>query len=307
MSDEEKGDSTISEFMMASPIEYKMPAPLQLDAVGDLYQKWRKFKQQLRIFISAAGLEKVTESRKANILLNCIGQDAQDLYFNILKKEDTTIPKYEELITLYDGYFEPKQNELISTFHFNNRVQEEDESFDSFYSEIRKLVKSCNFKELEDRMLRDRIVMGVRDKKMQQKLLETSDLTLDRAVDRCRAAELSQEHARTMQKNERVHGSPMLVDVLRRQQNEDKYNNNMNKLNKTKPIYNSYFYHCLKCDRDHGPRECPAYGKLCMNCQRMNHFAKGCKNRPVHVIQEERGAQQHQMSNNAENNFVHDM
>lgn len=272
---------------MGTPIEYKMPSPLEFDTVGDMFMKWRNFKQQLNVFIVAAGLDKVSEKRKSAILLNSIGLEGQNIYYNILKKseEDTETPKYENLLKTFDEYFEPKQNEVINTYNFNNRNQEEGETFDAFYSALRKLVKNCNYKEAEDRMLRDRIVMGVRDKNLQRKLLETSKLSLQLAVERSRAAELSQEHANLIQKNEET----LKVDAVRNQQFEAKYNNNYIKNNniKRQTNYNTQFYQCKKCNTEHGPRQCPAYGKTCSKCHKMNHFAPGCKNRKVYSVDQE--------------------
>lgn len=139
---------------MGTPIEYKMPGPLEFDTVGNMLMKWRNFKQQLDIFIIAAGLEKVSEKRKSAILLNAIGSEGQNIFHNILKNSDAEeTPKYERLVEIFDEYFEPKQNEVINTFNFNKRNQAEGETFDTFYSEIRKIGKSCNFRDLEDRIV----------------------------------------------------------------------------------------------------------------------------------------------------------
>lgn len=34
---------------------------------------------------------------------------------------------------------------------------------------------------------------------------------------------------------------------------------------------------CSRCGRSHKPRQCPAYGQQCLNCQGFNHFARMCK------------------------------
>jgi len=34
---------------------------------------------------------------------------------------------------------------------------------------------------------------------------------------------------------------------------------------------------CGKCGREHPPRKCPAFGKVCNNCKNANHFAKCCR------------------------------
>ena len=37
---------------------------------------------------------------------------------------------------------------------------------------------------------------------------------------------------------------------------------------------------CQNCGRNHPPRRCPAYGKTCNACNKLNHFAKFCRSKP---------------------------
>ncbi|CAH0716115.1 unnamed protein product, partial [Brenthis ino] len=111
-------------------IEYKMPKASNLDNIDNSYPQWQRFKQSFKIFMMAAGFEKLSETRKAATLLNCVGQQAQELYFNVLKMEEK--PKLDDVINVLDNYFEPKQNELIKSYNFNKRYQEDGESFDAF-------------------------------------------------------------------------------------------------------------------------------------------------------------------------------
>lgn len=51
-------------------------------------------------------------------------------------------------------------------------------------------------------------------------------------------------------------------------------------------------YKCGKCGGRHKPRSCPAYGKICHNCGKNNHFSKCCKmeavkKKKVHAVEEE--------------------
>ncbi|CAB3241464.1 unnamed protein product [Arctia plantaginis] len=193
MSEDEKG-------VMTCAVEYKMPKGLNLDNIDNCYPQWQRFKQSFRTFIMAAGVEKFSETRKAAILLNCIGQQAQELYFNVLKIDEKA--KLEEVLDVFENYFKPKQNDVINTYNFNKRTQEEGESFDAFYTAIRKMAENCNFGDQKERMIRDRIVIGVKEQRMQQKLLEVKDLTMNKAVDICRSAELSKEHLKTLAKSE---------------------------------------------------------------------------------------------------------
>ena len=62
-------------------------------------------------------------------------------------------------------------NEIYETFLFNKRSQEEGETIDAYVTSLRKLPKTCSFKTNEERTLKDRIVLGMRDDTIRQKRL----------------------------------------------------------------------------------------------------------------------------------------
>ncbi|KAK9746914.1 hypothetical protein QE152_g5742 [Popillia japonica] len=64
------------------------------------------------------------------------------------------------------------------------------ETFDQFVTALKQLANSCEFKE-RDTMILDRIVIGIIDTKMQEKLLQEPKLSLDQAISICRAMESS--------------------------------------------------------------------------------------------------------------------
>ena len=64
-------------------------------------------------------------------------------------------------------------NVTYERFNFHQRCQEEDGSFERFYSAIRGLSKSCSFcAGCADSMIRDRIVLGISDTNTQTELLK---------------------------------------------------------------------------------------------------------------------------------------
>lgn len=72
-------------------------------------------------------------------------------------------------------------------------MQHEGEAFDCFVTDLKIKAKTCNFNELRDSMIRDQIVFGTCDKKLRERLLRKSELTLDRAVELCRSSELARQ------------------------------------------------------------------------------------------------------------------
>jgi hypothetical protein len=46
-------------------------------------------------------------------------------------------------------------------------------------------------------------------------------------------------------------------------------------------------FSCGKCGTQHEKRNCPAYGKKCRKCNKLNHFQKYCRSkRKVHALEE---------------------
>ena len=80
---------------------------------------------------------------------------------------------------------------MYERHRFWKRVQKEGEPFDRWVKDLRMIAKDCEYAE-EDNMIRDNIVFSVWDKKVQERMLRKSDLTLKDAMEYCRAAESSQ-------------------------------------------------------------------------------------------------------------------
>ena len=78
---------------------------------------------------------------------------------------------------------------IYKRYRFNNRKQEPGESIATYLTELRTIAKNCQHEDITpEEILRDRIVLGIRDK-MRERLLRYNDLTLQKAVDLIKAAE----------------------------------------------------------------------------------------------------------------------
>jgi hypothetical protein len=81
--------------------------------------------------------------------------------FNSLNLSDQDNQNYEKVIEEFEKYVTPKKNEVYERFVFYCRKQEQEERFEHFLTDLRRLAKSCDFKISEEEMIRDRIVLGV--------------------------------------------------------------------------------------------------------------------------------------------------
>ena len=85
---------------------------------------------------------------------------------------DSVVQKFEEFCI-------GQINETFERYVFDSRSQREGESIDHFVSSLRKVAKSCNFcSGLQDSLLRDRIVFGLKEPPLRKKLLQERHLAL---------------------------------------------------------------------------------------------------------------------------------
>ena len=77
---------------------------------------------------------------------------------------------------------------------FHSRNRKEDEGVAAYVAELRKLTEHCNLGESLPEMLRDRLVCGINNKKIQRRLLAERELTLKKAEEIALGEELAAKH-----------------------------------------------------------------------------------------------------------------
>lgn len=261
-------------------MEYRTPHELSFS--GNVAQNWKEWYQQFKIYLIASNKDEENDIRKINILLNLIGPQGVKIYNNFKKKEKTN---FDTVVQAFNQYCEPRKNIIFQRYKFGCCIQQEGQSFDDFLTELKILAATCEYKE-EDNMIRDRIVFGVKDPEIKDKLLTISNLTMDKAEEICKTTEATKQELQEMATSSEVHMVKMKSTDNGKGKNLTKTNNNKYVKNKNvKGVYKksdsdkNNEYNCKKCGRKHKPRECFAFGKMCSICKKMNHFAIGCKNK----------------------------
>ena len=247
--------------------------PDRLKLTGNVDSNWRAFKQQFQLYISAMGLEDKPNARKVALLLTMAGPQAIEVYntFVFASQDDKT--KLDKVLEQFDAHCSPKKNETYERYVFRSRMQQQRETFDSFLTDLKLKAQTCNFDNLRDSMIRDQIVFGVEDKKLRERLLRETELTLDGAIKICHASELSQMHVKTFSETA-SYGTAIVSDnsvcaISRGGKRRTQQRPAQQQMSEDT-------FHCKRCGSQHRPRQCPAFGKQCSNCQGKNHFAKQC-------------------------------
>ncbi|XP_040355270.2 uncharacterized protein LOC121045893, partial [Ixodes scapularis] len=101
-------------------------------------------------------------------------------------------------------------------------------------------------------MIRDQVVFGTNNSKLWEKMLKEKDITLLKAEQIYKAAEVSAQQNEVWAQAEK-----QMALVKKKQQ-----------------------YKCAKCNRPLEPGRCPAFGRSCFLCTGTDHFAACCKKGP---------------------------
>ena len=101
--------------------------------------------------------------------------------------------KIAPVLQKFAEYCQPRKNVPFEHYRFNRRTQEAGESYDQYKTALRKLAEGCDLDTITpDEMLRDRLIFGIRDSKVRERLLRESKLSLAKTDEICRAAESMQ-------------------------------------------------------------------------------------------------------------------
>ena len=117
-----------------------------------------------------------------------MGEEADDIMISFgLTADDAK--QYELVKNRFENHFIVKRNIIFERAKFNLRSQQQGESVETFITDLHCLAGHWEFGVLKDELIRDTIVVGLRDKKLSEKLQLDSKLTLEKAVTQARQSE----------------------------------------------------------------------------------------------------------------------
>ena len=168
-----------------SVANYQVPPPEKFRFKPEDWIRWiRRFER----FRKATGLDQKSGDNQVNTLVYSMGEEADDIMISFgLTADDAK--QYELVKNRFESHFIVKRNIIFERAKFNLRSQQQGESVETFITDLHCLAKHCEFGVLKDERIRDRIVVGLRDKKLSEKLQLDSKLTLEKAVTQARQSE----------------------------------------------------------------------------------------------------------------------
>ena len=265
-----------------------LPPPKALVLDDNVATNWKAWKKVWSRYEIATGISKQESLVRVSTFLSVIGEDATNAFnaFEWGEAEDDT--NIEHVLAKFDAYCEPRTQVIYERYRFNNRKQEPGENIAAYLTELRTIAKNCQHEEITpDDILRDRIVLGIRDDKMRERLLRYNDLTLQKAVDIIKAAEQTEHQVKLM-------GASANVNVLK--QGRSKSNRSSMQSRAANNKQQSSRGTCGRCGTSHAKKKCPAFNQKCHRCGNMNHYQSLCRSKTVASVHIDDGTDQYEIS-----------
>ena len=202
------------------------------------------------------------DGKQRAILLSACGASTYQVIRNLTAPKKPAEHPFKDIVELVRQHYSPAPSAIVQRFNFNTRSQKEGETVAEFIADLRKISEHCQFGDTLEDMLRDRLVCGIRDSRLQRRLLAEIDLTFTKAFDLCQATELAEKNAQSLQGQQK----PTVMTLHRGGQ---------------KPPQKTKSNHvCYRCrNTQHLVRNCPFKGAECHSCKKKGHLAKVCRSK----------------------------
>jgi hypothetical protein len=233
--------------------------------------EWRYWLQKFDLFLTASGGTEKPEATQLAMFLASVGDEGLKLFNSFDFDDEAGRKKLKAVQEKFKEYCTPRKNIVFERFNFWKLVQAPGETIDSFVTSLRLKAKMCEFGEQEESLTRDHVVINCPDIRLQERLLREPDLTLQKMLQICRAAESTKEQMKLLRPDSSsTFARGTTAAVYRVERNHASHDQHSHTIQPGTS--------CYRCGKNHARdrNACPAIGKQCTKCGKYDHFSTVC-------------------------------
>jgi hypothetical protein len=108
----------------------------------------------------------------------------------------------EAILKAITTHLAPEVNKRFERAIFKMAKQDFDESYEGYFDKLRELISSCQYGEMKDELLLDKIIFSIKDENLRRILWEDREITPTQAINKCEARELTENQLKSIRPNE---------------------------------------------------------------------------------------------------------
>ncbi|XP_063846489.1 uncharacterized protein LOC135092154 isoform X1 [Scylla paramamosain] len=230
---------------------------------------WTQYVERLEHFFEANDI--IEEKKKKSTLLAVCGARTYEVIRSLCLPEKPADKSYSDLKVLLENHMCPKPSVIMKRFKFNSRFKQPTESVSSYITDLRKLAEHCAYGNQLPDMLRDRLVCGIDDRKIQARLLADGNLDFKKAEATALAMEAAAKDTEDLQQAGEYRSSQ--VNKIQERRGEGR------KIQETPWVRTNPRPQCYRCGGPHVAPSCHFARATCFKCKKVGHLARMCRNK----------------------------
>nr|CAI5832777.1 unnamed protein product [Callosobruchus analis] len=101
------------------------------------------------------------DEEKINILMYVLREEAEEVMLQFNPQQIT----FSQTLNAFENHFIPRRNIIFERYKFNTRSQQQGEPIERFITSLHSLAEHCQYGQLKEELIRDRIVVGMQDRR----------------------------------------------------------------------------------------------------------------------------------------------
>ena len=153
---------------------YQILPPDPMNCNGDVATNWKVFRDAYEDYATAAELSGKEPAVQAATLKTIMGKQCKQI-LNRLGLTTEELQSTDSILTKLEAHFAPARNILFERYRSHSAEQQPTETVDQFLIRLKHLAESCAFSNLQDEMVRDRLVLGCQDHEARARLFREKE------------------------------------------------------------------------------------------------------------------------------------